>query len=96
MRAARISGVPAPERGPGTCAPRRDLALALIESLDGPAEDPVVVDEAWRAEIESLEFCNTFDYIKAAAGRCRISERCLCNNDRERRASSEEPYGMSR
>ncbi|MEO8166199.1 MAG: addiction module protein [Betaproteobacteria bacterium] len=31
---------------------RADLALALIESLDGPAEDPAVVEEAWRLEIE--------------------------------------------
>jgi putative addiction module component (TIGR02574 family) len=31
---------------------RAELALALIESLDGPAEDPAVVDEAWRVEIE--------------------------------------------
>ena len=31
---------------------RADLALALIESLDGPAEDPAVVEEAWRVEIE--------------------------------------------
>ncbi len=31
---------------------RADLALALIESLDGPAEDPAVVEEAWRMEIE--------------------------------------------
>jgi putative addiction module component (TIGR02574 family) len=31
---------------------RADLALALIESLDGPAENPAVVEEAWRAEIE--------------------------------------------
>jgi len=26
--------------------------LALIESLDGPAEDPAAVEEAWRVEIE--------------------------------------------
>lgn len=31
---------------------RADLALALIESLDGPAEDPAVVEDAWRLEIE--------------------------------------------
>jgi putative addiction module component (TIGR02574 family) len=31
---------------------RADLALALIESLDGPPEDPAVVEEAWRVEIE--------------------------------------------
>ena len=31
---------------------RADLALALIESLDGPAEDPATVEEAWRVEIE--------------------------------------------
>ena len=31
---------------------RADLALALIESLDGPAEDPAAVEEAWRVEIE--------------------------------------------
>lgn len=31
---------------------RADLALALIESLDGPAEDPALVEEAWRVEIE--------------------------------------------
>lgn len=31
---------------------RADLALALIKSLDGPAEDPAVVEEAWRVEIE--------------------------------------------
>ena len=27
---------------------RADLALALTESLDGPAEDPAVVEETWR------------------------------------------------
>ena len=31
---------------------RADLALALIESLDGPAEDHAAVEEAWRVEIE--------------------------------------------
>jgi putative addiction module component (TIGR02574 family) len=31
---------------------RADLALSLIESLDGPAEDPTLVEEAWRVEIE--------------------------------------------
>lgn len=31
---------------------RADLALALIESLDGPAEDPAVVEDVWRLEIE--------------------------------------------
>lgn len=31
---------------------RAELAFALIESLDGPAEDPAVVEEAWRVEIE--------------------------------------------
>jgi putative addiction module component (TIGR02574 family) len=31
-------------------AERAELALALIESLDGPAETDV--DEAWRVEIE--------------------------------------------
>lgn len=31
---------------------RAELALALIESLDGPAEDQAVVEEAWRVEIE--------------------------------------------
>ena len=31
---------------------RADLALALIESLDGPPEDPAEVEEAWRVEIE--------------------------------------------
>ena len=31
---------------------RADLALALIESLDDPAEDPTAVEEAWRVEIE--------------------------------------------
>ncbi|HTS55299.1 MAG TPA: addiction module protein [Burkholderiales bacterium] len=31
---------------------RADLALALIESLDGPAEDPALIEEAWRVEIE--------------------------------------------
>jgi len=31
---------------------RADLALALIESLDGPAENPALVEEAWRVEIE--------------------------------------------
>ena len=31
---------------------RADLALALIESLDGPPEDPAAVEEAWRVEIE--------------------------------------------
>jgi len=31
---------------------RADLALALIESLDGPAEDRAVDEEAWRVEVE--------------------------------------------
>lgn len=31
---------------------RAELAFALIESLDGPAEDPALVEEAWRVEIE--------------------------------------------
>ncbi|MBL8529732.1 MAG: addiction module protein [Burkholderiales bacterium] len=31
---------------------RADLALALIESLHGPAEDRNAVEEAWRAEME--------------------------------------------
>ena len=31
---------------------RAELALALIESLDAPAETDVDVEEAWRAEIE--------------------------------------------
>lgn len=31
---------------------RAELAFALIESLDGPTEDPAVVEEAWRVEIE--------------------------------------------
>jgi hypothetical protein len=30
---------------------RADLALALIESLDGAAEDPAEVEEAWRVEV---------------------------------------------
>jgi putative addiction module component (TIGR02574 family) len=33
-------------------AERAELALALIESLDGPAETDVDVEEAWRVEIE--------------------------------------------
>jgi putative addiction module component (TIGR02574 family) len=33
-------------------AERADLALTLIESLDGPAEDPAAVEKAWRLEIE--------------------------------------------
>ena len=31
---------------------RAELALAMIESLDGPPEDPTAVEEAWRIEIE--------------------------------------------
>jgi putative addiction module component (TIGR02574 family) len=31
---------------------RAELALALIESLDGPAESDAEVEEAWRIEIE--------------------------------------------
>jgi putative addiction module component (TIGR02574 family) len=31
---------------------RAELALALIESLDGPAETDVDVEGAWRVEIE--------------------------------------------
>ena len=31
---------------------RAELALALIESLDGPAESEAEVEEAWRIEIE--------------------------------------------
>lgn len=31
---------------------RAELAFALIASLDSPAEDPAVVEEAWRVEIE--------------------------------------------
>ena len=31
---------------------RADLALALIESFDGPAEDRAVDEEAWRVEVE--------------------------------------------
>jgi putative addiction module component (TIGR02574 family) len=31
---------------------RAELALALIESLDGPAESDAEVDEAWRIEID--------------------------------------------
>jgi putative addiction module component (TIGR02574 family) len=31
---------------------RAELALALIESLDGPSESDADVDEAWRVEIE--------------------------------------------
>ncbi len=31
---------------------RADLALAMIESLDGPPDDPAQVEEAWRLEIE--------------------------------------------
>ncbi len=31
---------------------RADLALALIESLDGPPEDAAAVEEAWHVEIE--------------------------------------------
>ncbi len=31
---------------------RAELAFALIESLNGPAEDPALVEEAWRVEIE--------------------------------------------
>ena len=33
-------------------AERAELALALIESLDGPAQADVDVEEAWRVEIE--------------------------------------------
>jgi putative addiction module component (TIGR02574 family) len=31
---------------------RAELALALIESLDGPAESDAEVEEAWRMEID--------------------------------------------
>ena len=31
---------------------RAELALALIESLDGPAESDAEVEEAWRVEID--------------------------------------------
>ena len=31
---------------------RAELALALLESLDGPAESEAEVEEAWRIEIE--------------------------------------------
>jgi hypothetical protein len=31
---------------------RAELALALIESLDGPAESDAEVEEAWRIEVE--------------------------------------------
>jgi putative addiction module component (TIGR02574 family) len=31
---------------------RAELALALIESLDGTAESPAEVEEAWRVEVE--------------------------------------------
>jgi putative addiction module component (TIGR02574 family) len=31
---------------------RAELALALIESLDGPAEPEAEVEEAWRVEID--------------------------------------------
>ena len=31
---------------------RAELALALIESLDGPAESDAEVEKAWRIEIE--------------------------------------------
>ena len=33
-------------------AERADLAFTLIESLDGPAEDPTAAEEAWRSEIQ--------------------------------------------
>ena len=33
-------------------AERAELALALIESPDGPPESDVDVDEAWRVEID--------------------------------------------
>lgn len=33
-------------------AERAELALALIESLDGPIDFDVGVEEAWRVEIE--------------------------------------------
>ena len=33
-------------------AERAELALALIESLDGPAESEAEVEEAWRIEID--------------------------------------------
>jgi putative addiction module component (TIGR02574 family) len=33
-------------------AERAELALAIIESLDGPLEPAVDVEEAWRVEID--------------------------------------------
>lgn len=33
-------------------AERAELALAIIESLDGPLEPAVDVEEVWRAEID--------------------------------------------
>lgn len=34
---------------------RADLALALVESLDGPTENAALVDQAWQEEIERRE-----------------------------------------